>query len=250
VKIRPALQRLPATVQQHQAAALIVALVVLLTGIDLALLVAIGAKHPQPNTLSYEAAKACMQVLAVVLLGGLLSLGNLVYQLNRQDRQRTAELHRASRQRCDELVRETMRDVRSNYDMVKRSRRVLQGRPWDPHRADELVKLYDEQLIVNINNAQLVFEDLRDLVVLGPCGVDESKLQASFSILEDYLNKMVNEWRKHRQELIDNPPSRIEFETRLVRVDRFISGATIRAGVSNPIRDVMGELRKALLASD
>jgi hypothetical protein len=237
--------------QQHRAAAIVVALLVLIAAVDLAVLVAIGTKHPRPNTLSYEVGVACIQVLAIALLGGVLSLASLVYQLDRQERQHNADAHRDARQRCDMLVRESMRDVRSSYQAVKRSRRILQTRRWDPQHAAELVELYDEQLTVIINDAQLDFEALREMVVLGPCGVDDSKLRSSFSTIEDYLNKMVNQWRQHHEALIDNPPSVIEFKASLPRIDRFIDNtADFRVGVANPIRDVMGELRRALLAPD
>jgi hypothetical protein len=154
----------------------------LITAVDVAVLVLIGTRHPRPNTLSYELAKASMQVFAVVL-GGALSLASLVYQLNQQAQQTASYRRRDARQRRDALMRETLRDdVLSNYNAVKRGRRILQAWRWDPQQVHDLMKIYDEHMAV-IDEAQLNLERLeKSALTLGGCHLDGSQLGAWFPL--------------------------------------------------------------------
>jgi hypothetical protein len=174
-----------------------------ITLIDLAVLAFIGTKHPRPDTLSYELAKACMQVLGVVGLGAVLSFVTAAYQCNRQEEDR----RRDERQRHATLVRDTLRDeLLSSYNAVKHSRRVLQTWPWDPQRASDLVKTYDGQMAL-IDEAQLNFERLAwSAPTLDSSYADGTKLQAWFRTSERYLYDMLNEWRQRRPSLVESPP--------------------------------------------
>lgn len=238
------------SIRDHPAGA-IGLLIALIVAVDVAVLVGIGVQHPRPNTLSYELAKACMQVLAVVVLGGVLSLASVAYQLRQQERQRGEDQRRDARKRSDALIRETLSDVLSSYHAVKRGRRTMQTWRWDPQQRGDLVETYDTQMGV-INDAQLDFERLkRTAITLSSCGIDVSRLRNSYSVIEKYLNRMLDDWRNYRRDMVESPSQPHLTSERLARLDAFINDhRDFREGIAGPIGEAVAELQNALLRPD
>ena len=75
-----------------------------------------------------------------------------------------------------------------------------------------------------INDAQLDFERLkRTAMTLSGCGIDASRLRNSFSTIESYLNRMLEDWRSYRGEMVKSASQLHLTSGRLVRLDAFVN---------------------------
>jgi hypothetical protein len=174
--------------------------------------------HPSYNTLRYEFAKTCMQVLAVTVFGGLATIATFSFQHSRtqEDNQLERDRHqleneRDQRSREDDQLRSIMEKTLDAYNRVKRIRRLL-----DAETSDGTLALvtYDKYM-ANLIDEQLTFERLKrftpfisDQRLRLPLthGTNTSRepmtsqtLTASYEGIEKYLNEVIDEYQKKRQ---------------------------------------------------
>lgn len=158
----------------------ILAVIALASAVLLIIIWRSGAQH---DTLKYEVAKTCMQVLGVALVGFVVSLATFTLQSNRaqrvlradqiredgqrkverkrEDWQREVEETRDARQREDELLNSMLSESLSAYHTAKRVRRILRAQIWAQADGDCVdPDVYDQQMAL-INDVQLQFEQLK-----------------------------------------------------------------------------------------
>src|SRR5258708_3282982 len=86
----------------------------LVAAVSVLLLVLLFVLDVKQNIFGFEVAKALIQLLVVVVIGGLVSLGTFNYQRHRDTR-------RDLQQRSDELLRLVLEDAVTGYHSVKRA---------------------------------------------------------------------------------------------------------------------------------
>lgn len=222
------------------------------------LLLVVGVEK---ETLGYEAAKACLQVLSVALVGGVISFAMFTLQRNRERREANADQRREiwqrevtrvrdERQRKDELLTATLNAVLTDYNSIKRARRLLRARLWAEASGEALdVEVYDEQMAV-INDAQLMFEQhKRTAKVINDDRVDRDRLVECFRSVEKYLNTLVSEYEAHRRVAVHDPGQTVTARD-LKALSRFIDqddSTPFVIGVSRGFGAALEELQRALL---
>jgi hypothetical protein len=218
-------------------------------GLGAVLLAVLWLSHPNPDTLAFEAAKGCIGIFTIALVGFLLSQAASALQERRERWSRDLEELRDERQRKDELLRGILDDALANYHAVKRARRLLRARIWMADHGERIdPEVYDEYLGV-INDAQLNFELLKDTTeLIGDERVNPSRLQDHFGGIDKYLGKLVGEYEKHRRDVAhsDRAISIAELPTLKDFFNPDDSGP-FRAGTTNHVNAAASDLRKALL---
>jgi hypothetical protein len=213
------------------------------------------------HTLGYEAAKACLQVLSVALVGAAVSFATFTLQRNRERREANTDQRRENwqrevarlrddRQRKDELLNATLKAVLTDYNSIKRARRLLRARLWAESSGEAMdIKVYDEQMAV-INDAQLMFEQhKRTAKVINDGRVDRDRLVRCFRTIEKYLNTLVSEYEAHRRVAAHDPARTLSVRD-LKALSRFIDPddwTPFVTGVSSGFGEALEELRGALL---
>ena len=224
-------------------------LLVAIAGLAALVLTVLWLSEPEPDTLAFEAAKGCIAIFTVALVGFVLSQAATTLQGRRERWNRRLEELRDERQRKDKLLREILDDAIANYHEVKRSRRQLRARIWAADRGEAIDRaVYDEYLGV-INDAQLNFELLKetaDLIV--DERVDPGRLEGYFHDIEKYLGKLVDEYEEHRRAVAHghHAISIAELPKLYAFFDPDDSGP-FRAGTTIHLKAAAKELRTALL---
>jgi hypothetical protein len=233
---------------------------ILVAGINAGLLVGVWRNAPRPETLAYEVGKACIQVLAVILVGFLVSQATFALQHNHEAREREAErareerfhvLERArdERLRKDELLRSVLSDSLAAYNAVKKARRVLRARIWACADGDHVdAKTYDEWLTL-ISETQLQFEHMKKAApLMVDERVDRKTLDRPMAVIERYLGELVTEYERSRR-LVAHAPGGIAI-SELPKLNAFIDPedkARFTEHVARPIHGLINQLRTALL---
>jgi hypothetical protein len=174
--------------------------------------------HPSNNTLRYEFAKTCMQVLALTVFGGLATIATFNFQYSRtqednqlEQERRQLENGRDQRSREDDKLRSIAEETLDAYNRVKRIRRLLAA-----ETSDGTLKLatYDRYM-ANLIDEQLTFERLKRLTPFIPDkrlrlpldhGTNASQEPLTSQILADgyqeiekFLNGVIAEYQERRQ---------------------------------------------------
>ena len=172
--------------------------------IALVVLLFLLVREPRPQNIRVEMVKACIQIISVTIIGGLITLA-----VNRISHRRTVAYNEESRRKDDlQHQYESMASILdrsvSAYNSVKKTRRLLDART--RHKTTRTITLeeydkYMEQLSVQ----QLNFESLKRMIlVLVPLSSYKesreslSKLSAYAERVEQYLNNIVREYRENR----------------------------------------------------
>ena len=233
------------------------------------------------DTLAFEAAKGCIGILTVALVGFVASIAVQTVQRERarrdqdadrkrakeereveeqreqwqreieqqrEDWRRAVERRRDERQRKDALLRSLLEETLDNYHEVKRARRLLKARVWVQVDGDRIdLSVYDEHL-ATINDAQLNFERLKRTVkILSDDRLDSTDLAERFQAIESYLNEIVKEYEKHRRRVAHAAGEMSSAELSALR--GFLEGSrAFRSGASINVDAAIETLRRALLA--
>jgi hypothetical protein len=232
------------------------------------------------DTLAFEAAKGCIGILSVALVGLVVSIALQTVQADRRRREAEADRKRANeeregeaererwqrdverqredwrrdverrrdeRERKDALLRALLEETLANYHEVKRARRLLKARVWAREDGDRIdLRVYDEHL-ATINDAQLNFELLKRTVnVISDDRLKGTELDKRFGAIEEYLQTLVREYEKQRRHIAHAPDGTSIAELSALR--GFVEGPPFRTGTSNNVDMAVESLRKALLA--
>jgi hypothetical protein len=227
----------------------VIAILAVITLAGIALLILIWVSNPKHDTLEYEAGKACMQVLGVVLVGFVVSIATFTLQRNREDYQRQIEETRDDRQRKDELLNSTFSETLSAYHAVKRARRILRARIWAQEHGNQVdADVYDQQMAL-INDVKLKFEQLEsNASLIQDARVNEEKLRECFEAVQEQLGELVTEWEsaRRRAAYIQGGISIAD----MPRMNKFLDpkyAGPFKAGIAGPIDSILSDLRGALL---
>jgi hypothetical protein len=173
--------------------------------------------HPSSNTLRYEFAKTCMQVLAVAVFGGLATIATFNFQHSRaqednrlERNRRQLEKERDQRSREDDQLRSIAEETLGIYNRVKRIRRLLKAETGD----GTLARVAYDRYMTNLLDEQLTFERLRTLTLFNPDkrlrvpldrGTNASRgpltsqtLTDSYQKIGQYLNEVIAEYQQKR----------------------------------------------------
>jgi hypothetical protein len=152
------------------------------------------------NSLEYEAAKTLLELLTVGFGGAVLGFLASQYQARQADVDNERELSRQATAHKQRLLRSVLDRTTSNYNGVKRARRLLraQGRQRHGLRTVVVAEIYDLQL-VSLNDIQLEFETLSDEVQTErELFTRGDELRTLFDDLEEYLGRIVSEYEDAR----------------------------------------------------
>ena len=196
---------------------------------SLIVLLVAWSSHPANNTLRYEVAKTCMQVLAVVFFGALATIATFTFQRSRaqedshleQDRLRNDNALRQRRSEDDQL-RSIMDDTLASYNRIKRVRRLLRAETREGDTRHITLAIYDKHM-GDLIDEQLEFERLKRFTpfisderlnprrpqtageVVMKDGEEASReaygssaLTEAYREIEEYLNGVIGEYEKQR----------------------------------------------------
>lgn len=197
----------------------------------------------KPDTLAFELAKAFLQVLVVVVIGALITLGTSDYQKDR-------DAWRDLKQRSDELLGGLLDDAVNGYHNVKRARRVMRARLGAKEgQGTAGIRLYDDQMEV-INDTQLRFERLK-LKVDGVSDgrLDAADLRSNIETIKDALHELVQEYESERRRLsVDVDRT---FTARLPKLTWFLSenSRDFNKKIGDPFEAILKQIQAAMLKS-
>lgn len=220
----------------------------------LALIGLIVAWSGHPNTLRYEFAKTCMQVLAVAFFGALATIATFTFQRARIQEAEKNEQRMERRRRQDHELRSIMEETLAAYNRVKRIRRLLGAETSDGYLT---LAVYDKHM-PDLIDQQLVFERLKRLppfirderISFPPDGeaarpettMETQTLAETYEYIEKYLNNRVSdEYEKKRHIVRDDV--RVPLVT-FSELWGFI-GHEFVTNVSNRMDEVVKKLLKA-----
>ncbi len=164
---------------------------------------------------------------------------------------RQVEQARDARQREDELLHSIFNETLAAYNAVKRARRILRARIWaqaegrnvDPH-------VYDEQMSL-INDLQLQFEQLKKTAPIikdKDQRLDHTRLESRFENVEGSLGHLVTEYElKRRDASYDQSGASL---SEMGTLQAFLNPGEndlFKAGIAEPVNDILSDLKKALL---
>ena len=215
-------------------------------------LAVVCASDPRPNTFTYELAKALLQLLTVIVIGGGLSLVTFNYQSERDDRResqlKARDDQRDLQERSDAVLRDLLREALESYHAVKRARRFLRARRVGAADGEYIdVEAYEEQLAV-INDVQLDFERLQLVAgLVRDVRVDAQKLVKEFETIQKYLSELLTEWEQTRR----NTKAASTLSLRdLEKLYAFMDEGrryVFRSGVADRIKTIVAQLQGALV---
>lgn len=222
-------------------------LVGLLVIAAVAAVVAAVAWTDEQNTLQYELAKIAMQVVAVAVLGGLATAATAIFQESFKIEATRREACVEQRRRQDDLLRDLLDETLTAYNRVKRIRRLLAARTADG-TGQITLDVYDEQMSALIDQ-QLEFEKFKrrspfiDDQRLHSTALSTSVLTDSYSEIETYLNRVIDEYESNRNLLSEHGewlPVR-----RFCELAGFI-GDAFKEGAANRIDEIIKALQGAI----
>ncbi len=174
------------------------------------MLIVAWVNAPGSRSLWIEVAKTSLQVIAIAVIGGLVSLLTFSYQQRRLAVAKDLEVRRDERSRADELLRSTLEETLRSYNRVKRIRRLLDADTGPPDHRDISIEVYDRHLRELVDH-QLAFEQFKrsafqidDVIVrqeLYPqteTQVSVGSLGEKYTRIEKYLNEVIKEYKKKR----------------------------------------------------
>ena len=245
--------------------------------------------HPASDTLRYEFAKTCMQVLAVAFFGGLAAIATSNFQHTRtqeadylrqqaanerdnarteaeasdrrlEQRRRDVDKARVERRRQDDQLRSVMQETLTAYNRVKRIRRLLEAETNDEAAGHLTLAVYDKHMDGLIDE-QLAFERLKRLTPFidderlsvppaREAGATSEALMSSqtltnfYADIEDYLNDVIDEYRKKRYTVAaaDSGVPMAEFGA----LSAFIHKEDFVPGAANKMDEIIKALQTAL----
>jgi hypothetical protein len=171
--------------------------------------VAAVAWTDEPNTLKYELAKIAMQVVAVAVLGGLATVATAIFQESFKQQATRRDAFVEERRRQDDLLRDLLDETLTAYNRVKRIRRLLAAQTADG-TGQITLDVYDEQMSSLIDQ-QLEFEKFKrrspfidDERLHTPALPNASVLTDSYTEIEKYLNRVIDEYESNRNLLLEH----------------------------------------------
>jgi hypothetical protein len=165
-----------------------------------ALITLLSLWNAKPDTLEYEAARTLLELLTVGFGGAVLGFLASQYQARQADVDNERELERQAAAHKRELLRSVLDRATTNYNGVKRARRLLraQARQRRGLRTVVLAESYDMQLL-SLNDIQLEFETMSDEVETErELFTRSQELRTLFDDLEKYLANIVSEYEVRR----------------------------------------------------
>ncbi|GHB77111.1 hypothetical protein GCM10010377_79320 [Streptomyces viridiviolaceus] len=226
------------------------------------LVIALAVPGPRPNTMPYEVARVCLQVLGVSIVGFFVGLETFNLQQERLERQR-----------LDDRIRAFLTEMLDAYHGVKQVRRVLRAET-APSTAPTITADAYSRLLPELSKHQLVFESLARSAPLieghvnGGSAISVKEAGGKFALahgqqhvrgtvtksltahckdIEGYLNDVVAEFEVFHQFLPQ--AGRISLaKLHLEETDRFLHDTDeFRAKVSRRIREMVKVLETTLL---
>ncbi len=196
-------------------------------------------------------AKACLQLIVVGFIGGLLTAAVQHFQQGRN-------IRLDERRREDEFLRSMLGRTVSAYNAVKRIRRFLDAETRNESGVRSISRATYDQYLTELNAQQLEFESLKRIApladqrisrnrptVAGPAEyIRDDSLTSMFSRVESFLNQVVGEYQ-HRRYLV--PASGEISLNDFVALDSFFRKATFTAGTSDNINVIVRVMQTALL---
>jgi hypothetical protein len=181
-----------------------------------------------------EAAKTAMTVLAVSVVGSLVTVVIERYRQSQKDlaeervrleqnhederaRQeenwrRDVERLRDAKSREDALLRSLLQETLRTYNRVKRTRRLLDAHTTSADGRSLHIEVYDAHL-QELMDEQLAFEELKRLTwVSGSNSEGLPDLTRNYETIEKYLNKILSEYQKHRHGVESHSPLNLTAE--------------------------------------
>lgn len=152
-----------------------------------AIILVLNLYKPTKDTIEFEIVKSLLQILAVLVLGQVVSLVVAMFNIDRQKAEARTEFQRDILHR---LIR--------TYIAVKKHRRLLRAKGLTPPYTGEIQKdtvvrfdAYDEQMQL-INEIELEIEAIRHEVESSPTTFSDSQsLARNLQQMEDYLRKLI-----------------------------------------------------------
>jgi hypothetical protein len=199
--------------------------VVFIGGVSLIGLIIAWSSHPRSDSLRYEFAKTCMQVLAVAFFGTLAAIAAFTFQHSRtqadndlERKRQENDKERDERGRKDDQLRSIMGETLTIYNRVKRIRRLLAAQTGNGRYLT--LAIYDEHM-ANLIDEQLAFEMLKRLPPfirnepLSPApyvagserrvqdptlenAYEDTHLADAYQGIEKYLNHVIDEYKEKR----------------------------------------------------
>jgi hypothetical protein len=173
-----------------------------------ALLAILWISRPSASSIEFEVAKACLQILAVGVIGAAVGI-----VIKSRDERIAQARHKADhlldvRQRQDDFLMGILNELLDAYNDVKSIRRLLDAETRDKAgRRAITIAIYDK-LLRDLNDHQLRFERLASLAPLCDerasrldAGIERVKYERLFREIENDINKLVDEYQKHRYEV-------------------------------------------------
>lgn len=214
------------------------------------------------GTISFEVAKALLQIGVVAVFGAAVSWVMSAYQFEQARLDRTRErahqeltkerdLERQRHEYRDDLLKETLSRAVSAYASTKKARRLLRSRVGSEGTGERRVRLTDYDWYMEaVNDAQLEFESLKcDVRTSSPAFSDGESIEAHLETMEQYLGRLIKEYEgnRHIAELeSDGVPLAL-----LARLTDFLAKAETKQGFKDsfidPYHQIQGKIRKELL---
>ena len=161
------------------------------------------------GTLSFEVAKALLQLGVVAVVGAVVSLLIFEYQRERETIDKDRDRNRKSLEYRETLLLSILSRATDAYGRAKKARRLLRGRATvvkdsaSAILADQYDRCFDM-----LNDAQLELEDIaRDVETSGKAFSQPKVLIAQLRLMESYLGTLIGEYEKLRRRFSGDPPS-------------------------------------------
>ncbi|MGW3409421.1 hypothetical protein [Streptomyces sp. NPDC000888] len=235
---------------ERQAVALVLVVAVLALAGLLVVTLAVRGAHSQ--TVPSEVVRACVQVLAISVVGFAVGWATFTLQ----------QAH-LERQRLDDRVRAVLVETLDSYNAVKQIRRMLRAET-APRAAPGITAEAYSRLLPELCRQQLVFESLKrtapliqkhlpggDAIIVPKCGLRGETvvetLEKHYAHIESYLNEVVKEYENNRV-LLPSEGRKPFTALGLTNTRRFIyETADFRANASCRIDEMVTFLEETLL---
>lgn len=190
-----------------------------------------------------EMFKTGLEVIAVGVLGGIISFALQVLGADREKRQRETEYRRDVLQALRTAYSDTKR-VRTQLRAAGLTTRYGPGPPCLDKRMAEAYKT----LMTDLYNTKLAFEDVLVMIDVLPVGTDgttpSSQIAADVKLIEVYIDAVVDEYADHKQ-AIDEDPADFKY-AKLSKLDGF-TGYSYPAHASTPFHRAEKALQNDIL---
>lgn len=218
----------------------------------LVVLIIIWNRNPPPDSLEFETAKVCLQLIVIGFIGGFATAAVQHFQ---QDRNTRFD----ERRREDEFLRSVLERTVSAYNEVKGIRRFLDAETRTENNRYISLAIYDRYLR-ELNAQQLEFESLKRIAPLADQRLSRTQksltdpqkkmptasLESLFETIESYLKLVIDEYQERRH--LVPQAGQIPLDG-YVKLTSFFGTGTFRAGTTDNIKTIVLSLQNALLTA-